>query len=183
MNDAAGPSSRRAWLAAGVGVAVAAAAAGLVLRRQQQQARALTEVERALWQHQFEQIDGQLLALESFKGQALILNFWATWCPPCVEELPLLNAFFQENNAKGWQVVGLAVDQANPVKRFLQHSPLSFPVALAGFSGVELSRSLGNLSGGLPYTVVFGRAGEVQHRKMGRLNASDLQAWRSMHDT
>lgn len=182
MSSPVGRSSRRAWLAAGVGVAVAAAAAGLVLRRQQQQARALTEVEQALWQHQFEQIDGQWLALERFKGQALILNFWATWCPPCVEELPLLNAFFQENNAKGWQVVGLAVDQPNPVKRFLQQSPLSFPVALAGFSGVELSRSLGNLSGGLPYTVVFGRAGEVQHRKMGRINASDLQAWRSMHE-
>ena len=182
MSDASARPSRRAWLAAGVGVAVAAAATGLVLRRQQQQTRALTEVEQALWQHQFEQIDGQLLQMASFKGQALILNFWATWCPPCVEELPLLNAFFQENNAKGWLVVGLAVDQSNPVKRFLKHSPLSFPVALAGFSGVELSRSLGNLSGGLPYTVVFGRAGEVQHRKMGRINASDLQAWRSMHE-
>ncbi len=177
MSGAYAPSSRRAWLAAGVGVAVASVGAGLVLRRQQQQARALTEVEQSLWQQKFEQIDGNLLPMSRFQGESLILNFWATWCPPCVEELPLLNAFFQENREKGWQVLGLAVDQAIPVKRFLQHSPLAFPVALAGFAGVELSRSLGNLSGGLPYTVVLGREGGVQHRKMGRLNPADLTAW------
>jgi thiol-disulfide isomerase/thioredoxin len=177
MTEAYAPSSRRAWLAAGVGVALAAGGAGLVLRRQQQQARALTEVEQTLWQQKFEQLDGTLLPMSSFQGKALILNFWATWCPPCVEELPLLNAFFQENSTKGWQVLGLAVDQPVPVKRFLQQSPLNFPVALAGFAGVELSRSLGNLSGGLPYTVVLGRGGEVQHRKMGRVNPSDLAAW------
>ena len=70
----------------------------------------------------------------------------------------------------------------DPVSRRVVRAGRLIDVALAGFSGVELSRSLGNLSGGLPYTVVFGRAGEVQHRKMGRINASDLQAWRSMHE-
>ncbi len=107
----------------------------------------------------------------------MVLNFWATWCPPCVEELPLLNAFFNENRAKGWQVLGLAVDQAAPVTRFLTQSPLAFPVALAGFPGIEVSKSLGNLSGGLPFTVVFGAAGTVLHRKMGKLTPDDLHAW------
>jgi thiol-disulfide isomerase/thioredoxin len=173
--------SRRGWLAAATGVAAAAVAAGLVLRRQQQSKRELTEVERALWQQQFTQIDGKLLAMSAFQGRPLIVNFWATWCPPCVAELPLLSAFYTENKLKSWQVLGLAVDQAQPVRRFLAQSPLSFPVALAGFPGVELSRSLGNLTGGLPFTVVFDAAGTVQHRKMGQVSAADLQAWQSLN--
>lgn len=172
--------SRRAWLGAAAGVALAGTAAGLVWRRSQQQARELTEVEKTFWQLKFVRIDGTELSVSDFRGKPLILNFWATWCPPCVEELPLLNAFFTENQVHRWQVLGLAVDQRAPVTRFLTQSPLAFPVALAGFAGVDLSRSLGNLSGGLPYTVVFGAEGEVLHRKMGRLNPSDLQAWRQL---
>ncbi len=176
----AGAGSRRGWLAAAVGVAVAAGGAGMILRRNQQQPRELTEAEKAIWQHEFTQPDGGLLKMSGFKGRPLVLNFWATWCPPCIAELPLLSAFFTENKSKSWQVLGLAVDQVVPVQRFLAQTPLSFPVALAGFPGVELSRLLGNLSGGLPFTVVFDAAGSVQHRKMGRLSSADLQAWETL---
>lgn len=173
--------SRRGWVAAAVGVAVAAGGVGLALRRDEQQARVLTEVELALWQQTFSQVDGTVLRMATFKGKPLVLNFWATWCPPCIEELPLLDAYFAENKAKGWQVLGLAVDQAGPVKRFLTQSPLSFPVALAGFPGIELSRSLGNLSGGLPFTVVFDATGGVLQRKIGKVSGADLQAWSRLH--
>ncbi|MBL8335657.1 MAG: TlpA family protein disulfide reductase, partial [Rhodoferax sp.] len=100
--------------------------------------------------------------------------------PPCVEELPLLDRFFAENSANGWQVLGLAVDQAAPVQSFLQRMPLRFPVALAGFPGIELSKSLGNLTGGLPFTVVLGHNGAVLHRRIGRVTADDLQLWRQL---
>jgi len=109
------------------------------------------------------------------QGRPVLLNFWATWCPPCVEELPLIEGFFQTQRANGWQVVGLAVDQLSAVQGFLRKTPVSFPVGLAGLAGTGLSRSLGNLSGGLPFTVVLGASGGVLHRKMGRLNAADLQ--------
>ena len=92
----------------------------------------------------------------------------------------MLNQFYQAQRAKGWQVLGLAVDQDAAVQRFLQRMPLAFPVALAGMSGTQLTRELGNSAGGLPFTVVFGRQGEVQHRKMGQLLASDLQNWASL---
>lgn len=180
MTEVASGRSRRAWLGAAAGVALAAGAAGLVWRRGHQQSQALSEVENAFWQLKFARVDGSELAVSDFKGRPLILNFWATWCPPCVEELPLLSAFFSENQVSRWQVLGLAVDQRAAVTRFLAQSPLSFPVALAGFAGVDLSRSLGNLSGGLPYTVVFGAAGQVLHRKMGRVNPADLRAWRQL---
>ena len=172
--------SRRGWVAAATGLALAGVGAGLAWRTSDRASQALSEAETGFWQQQFAQLDGATLAVESFRGKPLVLNFWATWCPPCVEELPLLNAFFMENKAKGWQILGLAVDQAAPVARFLQQNPLSFPVALAGFSGIETSRSLGNLSGGLPYTLVFSPSGNVLHRKMGKLTPNDLRAWASL---
>jgi hypothetical protein len=88
--------------------------------------------------------------MSSFRGKLLLVNFWATWCPPCVEELPLLDYFFQENRDKNIQVLGLAVDQPSKVRDWLQATPLHFPVGMAGMGGTELSKSLGNLAGSLP---------------------------------
>lgn len=173
-------ASRRGWMAAAVGLGLAGVGAGLAWRTYQRESQALSAAEAGFWQQQFTQPDGAMLVTASFKGKPLVLNFWATWCPPCVEELPLLNAFFNENKAKGWQVLGLAVDRATPVTHFLTQSPLAFPVALAGFPGIELSKSLGNLSGGLPFTVVFGPAGTVLQRKMGKLHSDDLRAWATL---
>ena len=170
-------TSRRGWLAAAAGLGLAGVGAGLAWRTSRRQSQMLSEAEQNFWQQQFAQLDGVMLATSSFKGQPLLLNFWATWCPPCVEELPLINDFFLQNKAKGWQVLGLAVDQAAPVKRFLAQSPLSFSVALAGFPGIEVSRALGNLTGALPFSVLFGSTGHVLQRKMGKLTADDLQAW------
>lgn len=169
-------SSRRAWLAA-AGVAVVAGGTAYGLRRQPELSRLPGPVEEAFWQKEFSQLDGATLRMASFRGQNLVVNFWATWCPPCVAELPLLSAFFNENKSKSWQVLGLAVDQPSAVKRFQAQTPLSFPVALAGMEGTELSRSLGNLGGGLPFTVVFGPAGEIRRRKIGLLSPDDLAAW------
>ena len=128
----------------------------------------------------FESPDGKSVSMASLKGKPLLINFWATWCPPCVEELPLIDRFYQENSKMGWQVLGLAVDQRAAVNGFLGKMPLSFPVALAGLSGVDLSKSLGNLSGGLPFTVVVGSGGAVLHRKMGRISLKDLSAWKHL---
>lgn len=169
-------SSRRTWLAA-AGVALVAGGTAFALRRPSSTARAPGPEEEAFWQQEFSQLDGSTLHMASLRGKPLVVNFWATWCPPCVAELPILDAFYAENKAKSWQVIGLAVDQPASVKRFLGQSPLSFPVALAAATGTDVSRSLGNLSGGLPFTVVFGPAGEVRHRKIGRVAPSDLEAW------
>lgn len=113
--------------------------------------------------------------MAAFKGKPLLVNFWATWCPPCVEELPLLNGFFHENQSKNWQVLGIAVDKLDAVQRFLLKTQLQFPVAMAGMEGTALSRTLGNLGGGLPFTVVFDPRAKVVHRKMGILKPDELQ--------
>ena len=131
----------------------------------------------AFWRLSFDTPDGSTLTLARFSGKPLLVNFWATWCPPCVEELPLIDRFHQENKIKNWQVLGLAVDQPAAVRVWLQKKPLSFPVAMAGFAGTELSKSLGNLSGGLPFTAVFGASGQLLHRKSGKVTPEELAQW------
>jgi thiol-disulfide isomerase/thioredoxin len=106
-----------------------------------------------------------------------VVNCWATWCPPCVEELPLLDAFYQQQRARGWHVVGLAVDSLASVQTFLAQRPVGFPIGLASASGIALSRSLGNTVGGLPFTVVFPGQDQTVIRKSGRITPEDLVAW------
>ncbi|MDP1740431.1 TlpA disulfide reductase family protein [Polaromonas sp.] len=129
------------------------------------------------WAQSFDTPDGASLALASFSGKPLLVNFWATWCPPCVEELPLIDRFHTENRDRKWQVLGLAVDQPSAVRTWLQRKPLGFPVVMAGLQGTELSKSLGNLAGGLPFTVVFGASGQLLHRKSGQVSSEDLAQW------
>ena len=140
-------------------------------------APALDGAEAAFWSSTWQGLDGQPLAMDTFRGQPLLLNFWATWCPPCVEELPLLNRFYAEQRGRGWQVLGLAVDQAPAVQRFLARMPLDFPNVVAGLGGSDLGRQLGNANGGLPFTVVFDRQGRVAQRKLGQVKPEDLSAW------
>jgi len=177
---AATDPARRRLLYGAVAVTAGAAGMGIAWWQKQKRTAALPPEQSALWKLVFQTPGNTPLAMQSFAGKPLLLNFWATWCPPCIEELPLLDRFFVENAANGWQVLGLAVDQAAPVNSFLQRMPLQFPVALAGFAGIELSRTLGNLSGGLPFTVVLGASGAVLHRKIGLVSADDLQLWRGL---
>jgi len=166
---------RRWWLGA---AAAAAGAAGIGTAWWRYQPNPVgSAAEQQFWASQFEGPHGEAVSLAAWRGQPLLVNFWATWCPPCVEELPLLNAFYRDHRAQGWQVLGLAVDQPSAVRSFLQKMPLDFPVGMAGLAGTQLSRDLGNPTGGLPYTVVMGREGVVLHRKIGKVSPADLAQW------
>ncbi len=138
------------------------------------------EPPQAFWSQSWDQPDGHPLAAADFRGRPLLVNFWATWCPPCVEELPLLDQFFQSHRAQGWQLLGLAIDQPSAVRAFLARRPLAFPVGLAGLGGTELSRELGNSNGGLPFSVLLDPAGRLVERKLGRLQAEDLERWQRL---
>ncbi|MFM7850275.1 MAG: TlpA disulfide reductase family protein [Rubrivivax sp.] len=129
------------------------------------------------WDQRFLKLDGSALDLASLHGRPLVLNFWATWCPPCVKELPELDRFHRQWSPRDWQVVGLAVDGARAVREFLRQQPLSFPIGLAGLEGTTLSRNLGNAQGALPFTVVFDGRGRLIHRKLGATDFEELSAW------
>lgn len=167
-------NSRRSLIA--TGAVAAMAGLGAAWWRGKAPALHVTEPVPGFWALQWDKPQGGAVRLSDFRGRPLLINFWATWCPPCVEELPLIDAFFEKNKGNGWQVLGLAVDKPAAVLTFLQHTPLHFPVGIAGMSGAELGRSLGNLVGGLPFSIMFGADGRVLQRKMGKLTSAELDA-------
>lgn len=131
----------------------------------------------AFWQQQFDTPQGGHLSLAKAKGKPVLINFWATWCPPCVKEMPELDRFHREFTPKGWSVIGLAIDGPTPVKEFLAKVAVGFDLGLAGFGGTELAQALGNESGGLPFSVMIDAQGKVRHRKMGATHFEELATW------
>ena len=135
------------------------------------------EVPASLWAARFERPEGGTVDMAALRGAPLVLNFWATWCPPCVREMPEIDRFARQSADRGVHVVGLAVDNPVPVRAFLARTPVSYTIGLAGFEGAELSRSLGNASGALPFTVVLDRHGRIVGRRLGETSFAQLSAW------
>ena len=177
MMDPQHPINRRAWFWA-AGAAAGLAGAGLAWWRLTPRS-ANVAAQHAFWSMDFEDPSGIRVSMADFKGKPLLVNFWATWCPPCVEELPLIDRFGRENAVNGFQVLALAIDQPSSVKRFLQRQPLGLTVGLAGLGGTELAKSLGNATGGLPFSVSFTADGRIWRPKLGQLTPEDLAQWRA----
>jgi len=176
-NREAAPTRRKAvlWSTAALAAVAGVGAGWWSLGRQSADAGA-----ESLWAQRFDTPEGQPLEWSAVRGNGpLLVNFWATWCPPCVAELPLLDQFGREHAAKGWRVLGLAVDQPSSVRKFLSTRHVAFPVGMAGLQGTDLSRSLGNQQGSLPFTVVLAANGRVLHRKIGQVTEAELKSWAS----
>ncbi|MGO4328862.1 TlpA family protein disulfide reductase [Cupriavidus sp. 2TAF22] len=119
---------------------------------------------------------GGKLSLADFRGKTVVVNFWAPWCGPCVEEMPDLTALYKEVSGPKVEFVGIGIDSASNIQQFIKKVPVAYPLAVAGFAGTELSRNFGNAAGGLPYTVVIAPDGTVTYRKMGRVSTDELRA-------
>ena len=169
-------ANRRVAMYTGVAALAAIAGAGVAWKRQSVGAMG-SEALAALWATEFDTPAGETLSMKALQGRPLVINFWATWCTPCIEEMPLIDAFFRENESKGWQVVGLAIDQPSGVRQFLTQFPVNYKIGLAGLNGTELSKMLGNDTGGLPFTVVLDANGQLLQRKLGKLTPDDIKKW------
>ncbi|ROT44811.1 TlpA disulfide reductase family protein [Pusillimonas sp. NJUB218] len=123
---------------------------------------------------QFPDSDGTPVPLDQWRGGPVVVNFWATWCPPCVKEMPDLEALKQKY--PGVQFVGLGVDTAANIKKFIPKVNVTYPLLVTGYGGIDLMKTLGNPTGGLPYTLVYDASGNVLERIMGQVKPDHLDA-------
>ena len=129
-----------------------------------------------LWNLPFPGLSGKTQTLADWRGKTLVINFWATWCAPCREEIPDFIEIRREHAAKSVEIVGIAIDNAQAVTPYAQQMSITYPLLIGEGSELEMSRALGNPSGALPYTVVIGPDGAILLRHLGRLPKSKLQA-------
>ena len=163
--------SRRRFVIASLCVGTAALIGGLALFRSR---GARAREGAAVLATVLPDLDGKETPLSQWRGKILLVNFWATWCAPCREEMPHFAAVQSRDAAKGVQFVGIAVDQADKVREFVKEIKLNYPVLIGGLGAIELSKALGNELSALPFTVVLDRAGNVAHTQLGQLKAREL---------
>ncbi len=130
----------------------------------------------ALFAAQLADKSGQMQALAQWRGKPLIVNFWASWCPPCVREMPELMALASELAPKGIQTIGIGVDSAANISEFAAKHQITYPLLEAGVHGTELSHRLGNETGGLPFTVLIDKDGKIKKTYLGTLEFKQLRA-------
>jgi thiol-disulfide isomerase/thioredoxin len=126
-------------------------------------------------------IDGQVHSLHDFRGRPLLVNFWATWCPPCIAEMPMLSAFEATQAADGPRVIGIALDTPERVRAFLSRTPIGYPILLDRPDDDDASVVLGNTRGVLPYTVLVGADGRILATHIGEFDRASLERWLARH--
>ncbi|MCF7985031.1 MAG: TlpA family protein disulfide reductase [Thiohalocapsa sp.] len=120
--------------------------------------------------------DGREIASNSWAGKVVVVNFWATWCPPCLREMPMLVRLQEAFDTGRLQVVGIAIDSPDAVHRFLDEREINYQILLGNAQTVALSKRLGNRTSGLPFTVVFDRMGRRVFSRTGEISAEELKA-------
>jgi len=145
------------------------------VKRLQPSAPADTAV-AALMQISMKDSAGKQRKMSEWQGKVLVLNFWATWCPPCVSEMPELVALQNDFVSENVQVVGIGIDSPSNIREFAEKHQITYPLLLGGLEGTELSKQFGNQSGGLPFTLLIGADGSVRKSYMGRLDMEQVRA-------
>lgn len=165
---------RNTLILGAVGLLFAAGGAWFGLRQLQPAAPAAPAVAQ-LFSQSLPDVKGQPQPLSQWKDKALVVNFWATWCAPCVDEMPELSALQTELGASNIQILGIGIDSAANIAEFASKYNITYPLYTGGMGATELSRQFGNKAGGLPFTVLVGRDGQVKKTYLGRLKMGELR--------
>ena len=166
-------------LIAGVLATFLALASGIYigLMPQEQPAQTLSlspETATQLFSTSLKDHEGKTRKFDQWRGQILVINFWASWCPPCREEMPYFSRLSSKYTANGVQFVGIALDSADNVALYSKSNPMSYPLLIAENEGSELTRKLGNSRLALPYTLILGRNAEPLLIRTGHLPEQEL---------
>jgi thiol-disulfide isomerase/thioredoxin len=169
--------ARRGLLIGAAGVAAAAAGVFSWQRRAEREAARREEAEAValFFQQTLPDSEGGVFRFEQLRGHQVVANFWASWCAPCVEEMPELSTLATEVLAGGTRFVGVGVDNPEAVAKFAKKVPVSYPLVVANATGAFLAARFGNQAGGLPYTVVIDPAGRVKTKILGRVSIESLR--------
>lgn len=161
---------RRELLVLG-GTGLAAAAAGALVGVLALQSRSGAA---ELLAARFEDLEGRERRLIDWQGRALLCNFWATWCAPCREEVPLLIAAKRQQTENGTEIVGIGIDNVDKIREYAANLKINYPLLVADATALSLLRQLGNSAGALPFTVLIDRSGALAYRHLGLLSKQDL---------
>jgi thiol-disulfide isomerase/thioredoxin len=133
------------------------------------------EAAAALLKTALTDLQNQPTTLEQYRGKVLVVNFWATWCAPCREEIPYFVQIQSELAANDVQFAGIAVDDAVRVAAFVKETGLNYPTLIGGSRASEAMRSLGNPSSGLPFTLIYDRSGKLREKILGGVDEQRLR--------
>lgn len=138
-----------------------------------------TQVSQALYSSSLASVpaaaNGATKSLEAYRNKVLLVNFWATWCGPCVQEMPELSALQTELGNNKVSFIGIGIDSPDSMTEFAQKYKITYPLFVGGMSGTQLSTDLGNKAGGLPFTVILNKAGVVVKTYRGRLDMAQVR--------
>ncbi|MBC7944500.1 MAG: TlpA family protein disulfide reductase [Burkholderiales bacterium] len=118
---------------------------------------------------------GKHQKIEQWRGKVLVVNFWATWCAPCLEEIPEFIKLQNRYGEQGLQFVGIAIDQKDKIEAFAEQNGINYPILAGEANAIDLSRKAGNRLGALPYTLIIDRAGQVVATELGGLTEAKLE--------
>jgi thiol-disulfide isomerase/thioredoxin len=127
-----------------------------------------------LWQASVTDVNGKSVSLDQYRGKTVVVNFWASWCNPCVREMPALDKMSRAYAKQGVQFVGVAIDSAQNVQTFEQKVKVGYPIVIGGYGGSDVMRRLGNAMGGLPFTVVIDKHGTIALSHLGEIQPDQL---------
>jgi thiol-disulfide isomerase/thioredoxin len=151
------------------------ALAGLFLGKRAFHTPSVSPAVSNLFAQSLPDVTGQSQSLSQWKGKTVLVNFWATWCAPCVDEMPELSALQTEMASKQVQVLGIGIDSTANIAQFASKYKITYPLYTGGLNGTDLSRQLGNKTGGLPFTVLVGQDGQIKKTYLGRLKIDDVR--------
>jgi len=121
-------------------------------------------------------LEDKVRDVKEWDGKVLMVNFWATWCPPCRKEIPAFIELQEKYQDKGFQIIGVALDEKQAVIDFTDPMGVNYPVLMAADEGIKLSKAYGNRLGVLPYTVIVDRKGKIIHRQRTELSYKQVES-------
>lgn len=135
------------------------------------------QVVEAFFKEELKSPTGAIHNTQEWRNKILVLNYWASWCPPCVEEMPTLAKMSGLYRDKNVVFVGIGVDSPSNIREFLTKTPVNYPVTVNPINGVNWAKNMGNPSGGLPFTVLIDEKGVIKKTKLGKITEDELKSW------